>query len=213
MRPPKSGRMTRGADPETRSDARIGIFGGTFDPPHLGHAAAATDVADALELDRLIWVPARRSPHKSDQPLTADPIRLEMVGVSTSLDPRFEVSDCELRRPAPSYAVDTLRWLRGKVGPTAQLFLIMGIDQYRAFDRWRAPDEIRSLATLVVMDREGQHAPPGPDDGAEFMRVAVRRVDASSTEIRRRVASGASPEGLVLPGVADIIEREGLYRG
>lgn len=220
-----------------RAAERIGVFGGTFDPPTVGHVSVARDAADALRLDRLLWVPARRSPLKPDAPVTPDATRLEMVRAAASADPRFTVDVREMERPPPSYMVDTLEGVRAEVGRDAQLFLIMGIDQYRDFDRWRDPQRIRSLATVAVMDREGvalaegRHGivdgvrplaerPPGAADGARRLveggaprRVPVTRVDVSATEVRRRLERGESVDRLVPPGVAEIIAREGLYRG
>jgi nicotinate-nucleotide adenylyltransferase len=188
---------------------RVGVFGGTFDPPHAGHVSVATDVADALGLDELVWIPAFRSPHKPDRPQTSAAIRLEMVRLVTNADTRFRVDDCEITREGPSYTVDTLRDMRS--APThedAEIVLIMGADQYAAFDRWREPDSIRRMATIAVMDRGGEAGPVG----AGVCRVPVGRVDVSSTEIRERVARGVPIEGLVTEEVAAVIEREGLYR-
>jgi nicotinate-nucleotide adenylyltransferase len=202
--------MSRGADRGVHSPtARVGIFGGTFDPPHLGHVRVAADVAELLNLDRVLWIPARRSPHKPDVALTPDAVRLEMTRAAVEADPRFEVSDVELQRPAPSYTVDTLRALRTRFDAGTELFLIIGIDQYEAFGSWHEPGAIRQLATLAVMDREGA----GVEEEEEgVVRVAVERVDVSATEVRARAAAGESIAALVPTGVARIIERERLYR-
>jgi nicotinate-nucleotide adenylyltransferase len=200
--------MKRGADADPSPRARIGIFGGTFDPPHLGHVSVAADVADALRLDVVVWVPASRSPLKPDQDLSSGAVRLEMVRAAANADGRFVVDEVELERPPPSYTVDTLAALRGRHGSEAELFLILGVDQYRALEDWHEPDRVRSLATIVVMDRagEGVEARPG------VVPVRVRRVDVSSTAVRARVARGRSIDEMVPPGVATIIEREELYR-
>jgi nicotinate-nucleotide adenylyltransferase len=200
--------MTRAAEGEA-SPTRIGVFGGTFDPPHVGHVSAARDVADALSLDRVLWLPARRSPHKPDAALSADRVRLEMAREAARADDRFEVDSLELERPAPSYTVDTLAALRDRLGPGHELFLIIGVDQWRAFDRWHEPERVRSLATIAVMDRGGEsvHEEPG------VVRVPVRRVDISSTKVRAAAAEGRSLAGLVPTGVASIIRRERLYGG
>ena len=103
--------------PEVRDDVplRVGIFGGTFDPPHLGHIAVAREVGDALALDEILWIPARRSPHKQNEPLTDVEIRLEMACGAIEGEPAFRVCDLEIRRPGPSFTVDTLEELRGEV--------------------------------------------------------------------------------------------------
>lgn len=204
--------MLRGADRGGTSPARrIGIFGGTFDPPHLGHVRVAAEVADRLKLDRVLWIPARRSPHKPDAELTSDEVRLEMTRAATRGDPRFEVSDVELRRPEPSYSVDTLRALGERFGLGTELVLIIGLDQYEAFDAWHEPDAIRRLATLAVMDRGGAGADE-PSAGGGVIRVPVERIDVSSTQVRASAAAGAPLAELVPAPVARIIEREGLYR-
>jgi nicotinate-nucleotide adenylyltransferase len=204
--------MSRGADRGLDSPTeRIGIFGGTFDPPHLGHVRDAAEVADRLQLHRVLWIPARRSPHKPDRKLTPDEVRLEMTRAAAAADARFEVSEIELERPPPSYTVDTLRALRDRLGPEAELYLIIGVDQYEAFDRWHEPEAIRRLATLAVMDRGGEGAAEGTA-GAGVVRVPVERVEVSSTEVRARAAAGASIRALVPEVVARIIEHEGLYR-
>ncbi len=137
-----------------------------------------------------------------------------MVRQAAAADPRFSPCTLELERPEPSYTVDTLRALRSELGPDARIFLVIGIDQYGAFDRWHRPDEIRSLATLAVMDRGGEGI--GAGEAAEIddlVRVPVGRVDVSSTEVRKAVAQGRDITGLVPEAVAAVIAREGLYRG
>ncbi len=190
------------------ADRRIGIFGGSFDPPHVGHVSVARDVADALDLERLLWVPALRSPRKQE-PIAQPRVRLEMARAAARVDPRFEVDDRELRRLPPSYTVETLEEVRVEYGVDVHLFLVLGIDQYRSLSRWRSPERIRELATLAVMDRGGEVlAQPLPG----VVRVPVGRVDVSATEVRSRLAAGESVRGLVPELVAAIIDREGLYR-
>jgi len=200
--------MTQAPERRRSTPRRVGIFGGSFDPPHKGHVSAARDVADALSLDEVLWIPARRSPHKPDEPLTPARLRVEMVSAAAALDDRFTLSECEVRRPGPSFTIDTLRALGGAGGSLQadELFLIIGADQFRGFDAWHEPDRVRALATLVVMDREGEGVDPGDAE-----RVPVRRVDVSSTEVRSLVSQGRDVAGLVPEAVADIIAREALY--
>lgn len=186
---------------------RLGVFGGTFDPPHTGHLIVAQDAWSALGLDRVIFVPAAEPPHKVGMPITPGPIRLELVRAAVGGDERFEVSDLELRRAGPSYTVDTLRALRAG-DPPPELFLLIGADQVREFDNWRAPDEILRLATVVGFMRGGEAPVARP--GIRWIRVT--RIDLSATEIRRRVAAGEPIRYLVPPAVEAIIRREGLYR-
>lgn len=191
----------------------LGVFGGTFDPIHVGHLAAAQDVLEALGLDRVLFVPALRSPHKPDDPLSPAPLRLRMVRAAVEEDPRFEASDVELRREGLSYTGDTLREL-AKGGRA--LSLILGADQWAAFARWREPREIARLARIVVMAREGDapgRVDPGFEDGPPppFVEVPVTRIDVSSTRLRERARSGRSVRYLVPEAVRRIIEAEKLY--
>lgn len=185
---------------------RRGIFGGTFDPPHLGHLVAAQEVHFRLGLDSVLWVPAAIPPHKTGQPITPGPTRLEMVRAAIAGDPRFQASDIELRREGPSYTVDTLRALRD-ARPDDELFLIIGADQLAELRSWRDPEGIAALATIVGFGREGENPPE-----IEGVRVVpVPRIDVSSTEVRRRVGAGEPVEYLVRRGVSAVIGREGLY--
>lgn len=207
-----------GRNPEAPRPRRVGLFGGTFDPPHLGHERVASDVADALDLDRVLWVPAGAPPHKSDQALAPPASRLAMVRAAVTADARFEASAIEIERPGPSYTVDTLRALRAELGD-AELYVILGADQYRALGEWREPEEILRLGRLAVMDRGGasaRDARPAALAATTLERravfVPVTRVDLSSTGVRAAIASGAGTAGMVSEAVRRIIDRERLYR-
>ncbi len=205
--------MARRAEDEP-SGLRLGVFGGTFDPPHNGHLVVATDVAELLELDRVLWIPAGVPPHKIGNGLTEARLRLEMTRAAVADESRFEASDVEVRRSGPSYMVDTLVAL-AEAHAGAALFLILGVDQYRHFAEWCRPAEILEHATLVVMDRGGEeprHAVPGIPGAERAVFSSVTRVDVSSTLVREVVAGGGSARELVPAGVLAIIEREGLYR-
>jgi nicotinate-nucleotide adenylyltransferase len=186
---------------------RLGVYGGAFDPPHLGHLVAASDACDVLRLDRLLWIPSAVHPLKAVR--TAADVRLEMVRAAIGGDPRFVADDLELRRTGPSYTVDTLRALRARE-PGAELFFLTGADNLRDLPRWREPDEIVRLATLAVVSRAGESLPADAPYPAQA--VTVTRVDVSSTEIRRRVAAGLSIRYLVPEAVRAVVERERLYR-
>jgi nicotinate-nucleotide adenylyltransferase len=187
---------------------RLGVYGGAFDPPHLGHLVAASDACQALELDRLLWIPSAVHPLKAVG--TAPALRLEMVRAAVAGDPRFQADDLELRRTGPSYTVDTLRELRARE-PGAALFFLTGADNLADLPRWREPDEIARLATLAVVSRAGETVPA--DLPYPAVAVPVTRLDVSSTEIRRRVAAGQSIRYLVPEAVRAVIERERLYGG
>jgi nicotinate-nucleotide adenylyltransferase len=186
---------------------RIGVFGGTFDPPHIGHLVVAQEVHHQLGLDLVLWVPAAVPPHKRDQHITPAPVRLEMVAAAIADDDRFQLCDLEVRREGPSYTVDTLRELR-ETHPGDELFLILGADQLGELATWREPDEVRRLAALVGFARAGDPAPEV--EGAVV--VEVPRIDVSSTEVRRRTAAGQPITHLVPPGAEAVIRREPLYR-
>jgi len=188
------------------SPLRLGLFGGTFDPPHLGHLVVAQDVVDALRLDRLLFVPAGVPPHKLGRRISPAETRLEMVRAVTAGNPAFEVSDAELSRVGPSYTVDTLAYFR-QLYPDAEIFFVLGADQAAAFDTWREPEKVASLANLVVLAREGIQVPDG-----EFVPVHVTRLDISATGIRGRVREGRSIRYLVPDEVRKIIESNRLYR-
>jgi len=190
------------------------VFGGTFDPPHVGHVTVARDVADALGLDRVLWIPARVPPHKEDRELSPGAARLAMVRAACASDPRFEASGLELEREGVSFTVDTLRELAAR-NPGAELFLILGADQARTFERgWREPEEILRLATLALMDREGEAtrtAAPALSGTGRTVHVPVTRVDVSATCIRAALSAGEDVADRVPAGVLEVARREGLY--
>lgn len=187
---------------------RVGLLGGTFDPPHIGHLIAAQDVFVALGLDRVLFIPAHAPPHKRSRAITPAAIRLEMLEAAIGDDARFGVDTLELERKGISYTVDSLRELRERE-PRWELYLLLGTDQARDLGSWREPAEIVRLARLVVMARDGVGSVslPWPAE-----TVAVSRIDVSSTEVRNRMAEGRPIRYVVPDGVLRVIEREGLYR-
>lgn len=189
---------------------RVGIFGGTFDPPHIGHLIVAQDAWAALGLDRVLFVPAAVPPHKRGRAVSPAALRLEMIRAAVAGDPRFEVEDLELRRAGPSYTVDTLRELRAR-DPEGELFFLLGVDQFRELHTWREPEEVARLATLAVLSRGGAE---GGEEAVGFPHrtVQVTRIDLSATEIRRRVPAGEPIRYLVPAEVDAVVRREGLYR-
>ncbi len=189
---------------------RIGVFGGTFDPPHVGHLILAADAIDSLRLDQLIFVPAAMQPFKVDAPaIAAGPDRVEMLRLAVDGDPRYSVDDTEIRREGLSYTVDTLEEIAGR-NAGAELFLLVGADTLAGFDSWRNPARIRQLAKLAVMQRAG--STERAEEGRDIVAISTRRVDVSSTEIRERLASGRSIRGFVAEPVERFITARGLYR-
>ncbi|TMC05447.1 MAG: nicotinate (nicotinamide) nucleotide adenylyltransferase [Chloroflexi bacterium] len=184
---------------------RIGVFGGTFDPVHVGHLAIALAALESVPLDRVLFVPARRSPLKDRDPLASIADRVTMLETAIASEPRFALSRAELERDGVSYTVDTLEGLR----PQGELFLILGSDALADLARWRAPDRIRELATILVAARPG--APePGAMHGARAFDAP--RLDISSRELRARAARGMSLRYLVPDAVWEHIRRRGLYK-
>jgi nicotinate-nucleotide adenylyltransferase len=196
---------------------RIGILGGTFDPIHAGHLAAAEAAIECAQLDRVIFVPAGSPPHR---PAAIAPAadRLEMARQAVAGDARYAVSDLELHREGPSFTLDTLLELR-RTYTGADLFLILGWDAARLFRSWHEPERVRDLATVVVIGRPGLEAPGVTDVGAVGLDPArtvlcLRATPAvSASEIRRLIGGGGSIEGLVPTAVADYIAAHHLYRG
>jgi nicotinate-nucleotide adenylyltransferase len=188
---------------------RIGIFGGTFDPPHIGHLLAAGDAYDALRLDKVLFVPVAAQPLKSAI-VTPPADRLAMVERLVAGDPRFAADPIEIGRGGLSFTVDTLRALheRWKADASLALILLLGADAAATLPQWREPAEVASLAEIVVLSRVGGDEAAGTTGRA----IATRRVDVSSTEIRARVAAGKSIRGLVPEPVAAYIEGRRLYR-
>ncbi len=196
---------------------RLGLFGGTFDPPHLGHLVVAQDVAERLSLDGLLFLVAGLPPHKRGEVLSPPSLRVEMARAAVAGNPLFNVSEVELDREGPTYTVDTLRHFR-VVHPDAELFFLLGADQLAEFHEWQEPEGIAALVTLVVVGRDGvgpdQLPPVALGSGGElnFISLDVTRVDISSSEVRARVREGLSIEYLVPEEVRRIIETHRLYR-
>jgi nicotinate-nucleotide adenylyltransferase len=194
---------------------RIGVYGGTFDPPHIGHLLLASDAREALNLDRLVFVPTGAQPLKIETPAVASPQdRLEMVRLAVADDAYYQVDDAEINRKGLSYTVDTLEHL-SKRYPAAKLYLLLGQDSLASFARWREPDRILELASLAVMrrnDSAGENAAGETKLPAGVLEVSARRVDVSSTEIRARLKAGKSIKGFVPESVERFIEARGLYR-
>lgn len=203
--------MTARRRPRAR---RLGIFGGTFDPPHLGHLALAEWAREELELDRVLFVPAGSPPHKRAARSGAEH-RVAMTRLAIRNNPAFEVSTLEVRRPGPSYTADTVAAL-AVANPGARLWLLMGADMYATFDTWARPGEIAALAALAVALRPGAKA-PRPSRAARLglgvRRLANPGLEVSSSAVRARARRGASLRYLVPDAVARYIEEFGLYRG
>jgi nicotinate-nucleotide adenylyltransferase len=190
---------------------RLGIFGGSFDPPHVGHLLAAVDAFEALQLDKLIFVPAAIQPLKSDVVATPAHLRLAMVKLLVGADERFAVDAVEIDRAGLSYTVDTLKTFAQRYR-NAERFFLVGEDALAAFEAWREPQEILKLAQLAVLRRRNARGDDSPNLPDGTIALATRLVEVSSSEIRERLRAGKSVRGFVPESVAAYIETERLYR-
>lgn len=189
--------------------ARIGVLGGTFDPIHLGHLAAASEVHAALGLDLTLLVPAAEQPFKRGAAAASAEHRLVMCALAVAGDPRMDVSSVDVDRGAPTYTVDTLADLAA-LHPGAEWWFITGADALARLDEWHQADRLRSMARFVGVTRPG-YSLPRKSEGVTLVEVPALRV--SSTDVRSRVAAGQPIRYLVPAPVADYIEEHDLYRG
>lgn len=219
---------------------RIGILGGTFDPVHLGHIASAKDVAKAFQLERVLLVPAATPPHKNGAEVTPAPLRWKMVELAIKEAARgqengvvLEACDIEMQRTGPSWTVDTLHELRRRL-PGAHLHLILGRDAYEAIETWSRPEQLLTLASVIVTSRPGHdsatHCPLPPvaardharydpaigafvhNSGYSLHSHRILGLEASATDIRRRVQRGLPIDDLTGAAVARFIDEHRLYR-
>ena len=190
------------------SGERIGVLGGTFDPVHVGHIVAACEVRSALELDRVLFVVAGDPWQKRGRVVAPATERLALVELAIEGIDGVEASAIEVEREGASVTADTLEALRR---PGRELFLVLGADAVANMGTWRRVDDTRELATVVVIERAGETeaAPPGP--GWRLERVAIPRLDVSSTDLRGRLSEGRSIDGMVPPAVVRRIRSRGLY--
>ena len=209
---------------------RLGLFGGTFNPIHFGHLRAAEEVADFLHLQRLLFIPAARPPHKNTKSVTPFVTRLEMIHLAVNEHPLFEVSDIENLRPEKSYSIETVRIFRQKFGPATELYFIVGLDAMLDIETWLDYHEIFNLCHFVVLDRPGYD----PEDltdilkkklhcscqtkeifihpgGKKIFLPPITRLDVSSTQIRRLAGQGLSLRFLLPEDVRRYILENKLY--
>lgn len=205
------------------------IYGGTFDPVHHGHLRLALEISDWLEVAPINLVPCHIPPHRGDTGASADQ-RLKLLELAVVAEPQLRVDDRELKRAGASYTADTLRQLRGELGPEHPLTMVVGTDSFASFDRWREWQSIPELAHIVVVRRPGAELDP---DGPPAAMLAERGVldpfalhgqpcglmldlqlpllEISATGVRERIESGRSPRYLVPDSVWQEIRRQGLY--
>jgi nicotinate-nucleotide adenylyltransferase len=197
---------------------RIGLLGGTFNPPHLGHLVCAQEAYLQLELDRVLVLPAHVPPHKAVDDEPGVEHRVELCRQAIAGDDRFEICELEVKRPGPSYTVDTLEELHSKVSDS-EFFLILGADVAVRFGDWKEPDRILSLAQVAVAERPGTDRaeveralkPRSGDGRVRFFDMP--EIGISSTMLRERIRAGQSTRYLTPQRVRDYIDQHGLYRG
>jgi nicotinate-nucleotide adenylyltransferase len=197
---------------------RIGVLGGTFDPPHVGHLWLAALAADALNLDRVLFMPAAQPPHKGQRLISKATDRLLMTRLAIHTDPTFELSALEMERPGPSYTIDSVAELK-RLYADAELYLIMAADSLAQIDTWREPDRLLDEIEWAVGPRTGTELPDRSALEDRFGDRATRihllsgpALDLSSSEIRRRVAAGHTIRYLVPREVEELIIARELYR-
>jgi nicotinate-nucleotide adenylyltransferase len=190
-------------------------MGGTFDPIHVGHIAAARAAADCAELDRVLFVPSAQPPHRGPASAPAED-RLEMVRLAVEGEPRFEVSDLEVMRGGRSYTVDSLSALH-RDRPEDELFLILGWDAARMFRTWHEPERVSALASIVIVARPGLDAPNQQQlaatgvPAARVITCLLPTPDVSGSALRHALAAGESVDGKLSPAVARYIAEHRLY--
>ena len=194
---------------------RIGVLGGTFDPPHNGHVLAGIEARDRLKLDLVLFTVANDPWQKTgvgglrEAGLTRAELRLSMVEAAVEGHRGLQADDLEMQRGGPTYTADTLIELEGRY-PGANLFVLIGSDVASALDSWIRPDEVRRHATIVVMDRPG-HDGGRPPNGWSYELLEAPLLEVSAIDIRSKVGSGLPIDAQVPVGVADLIDQHGLY--
>jgi nicotinate-nucleotide adenylyltransferase len=190
---------------------RLGIFGGSFDPVHVGHLVAAQDACEALDLDEVVFIPAAMAPLRRQHAHLNDRQRLELLRAAITGDPRFVVSTIEIDRGGVSYSIDTARELAA-LHPESKLFWIIGSDQALQLAKWKDIEKLGELVEFVVLARPGSHFPKSPPAGVRLHTVDSHLINISSTEIRERLAANKPVRHFLPAAVADLIDRHNLYR-
>jgi nicotinate-nucleotide adenylyltransferase len=226
QRPAQRADRERAEEPEALPQAervgparKVGILGGTFDPPHIGHLWLATLAADGLGLGTVLLMPAARPPHKGRRTISNAADRVMMTRLAIGADPLLDLSLVEMERPGPSYTIDSLAQLRSHLGEEVGLVLIMAADSFAEIETWREPDRLLELAEWAIGPRPGTRMPERATlqerYGASASRIHLLEgpsLDLSSSAIRARVAAGRPIRYLVPRAVEELIVSRGLYR-
>jgi nicotinate-nucleotide adenylyltransferase len=201
---------------------KIALFGGTFDPVHLGHTIVASDVIEHIGAEKIIFIPAKRSPLKAFSPMANDDDRLEMTSLAIAQENRFEVSDYELKRPAPSYTIETVKNFQDEYGGDTLIYWLIGADSIGDLEYWHKIVELIDICDITTMYRAGFEPPDFSGFETIWGRKRIEKlqrnvvetslVDISSTEIRKRLAAGRDVTDMLHTAVADYIKERNLYR-
>lgn len=201
---------------------RLALFGGSFDPIHLGHITVARVAAQQLQAHKVVFIPAKCSPLKGALPRASDADRLRMIELIVPADSAFAVSDCELRRAAPSYTLDTVKEFQAEYGPETSIYWLLGADSVDDLRYWHRIDDLLDTCNVSVMYRGGydrptfdKYEPIWGRQRVEKLRANVIEtpsIDISSTQVRRRLEDGEDLSDVLHPAVAAYIHRHGLYK-
>ena len=201
---------------------KIALFGGTFDPVHLGHTAVAAAAAEHIGAEKIVFIPAKRSPLKDSFPEAGDDDRLAMIALAIADNKKFQLNDYELKKTKPSYTLETVRRFQADYGAKALIYWLVGADSIDELSRWYGIVELIDECNLCVMFRAGCEPPDfakfkniwGPARVEKLQRNIIRTplIDISSTEIRNRLAAGRDVTDMLAPQVADYIRKHGLYQ-
>lgn len=201
---------------------RIALFGGTFDPIHVGHTTVAQAAARELHAEKVIFIPAKISPLKGFFPFASDTDRLHMIQLAIAGHDLFDVSDCELQRPAPSYTLDTVRQFKQECGPETAIHWLIGADGIGDLVHWYKIQELIDECNLTTMRRPGYPVPDfdrfgpvwGPERVAKLKQNMIETplIDVSSTEVRRRLIAGEDVTGMLHTDVIQYVRAHNLYR-
>jgi nicotinate-nucleotide adenylyltransferase len=204
------------------ADRRIILFGGTFDPVHLGHTSVASFAFDTVEAEKVIFIPAKRSPLKNLLPKASDSDRFAMIALAVAGNEKFEVSNFELQKSTPSYTIETVREFKKTYGQGTEICWLVGADSLTDLPYWYKITELIDQCRLCVMYRAGYKAPDftkfieqwGNERIEKLRRNTIQTplIDISSTQIRERLAEGKDVSEMLHPAVADYIAEHGLYR-
>lgn len=203
------------------SERKIALFGGTFDPIHLGHIAVAAAAGEGINAERIVFIPARRSPLKAFFPEASDEDRLAMIAMAISGHVGFELSDYELKKAEPNYTLETVKHFRGELGGDTVIYWLAGADSLEDLPHWYGVPELIDECNLAVMYRAGFKPPDFSRFEPLWGRQRVEKlqqnviktplIDINSTEIRKRLAAGRDVSGMVCPEVLQYIRQHGLY--